>query len=535
MGDEESEWLSFPHKMIHEYIAACYLVREIEKSNEILKLLFPKWKDIKIHEEVYNFCIGCSDSAEQASLLISHFCAVLSEKMIENVKPGSDKLCHSGIYKMDTIPDRVGEMEGYSDTKELTQVFSGIRREASGHKDTCTNPVCNEYIHLYPDCGNIDPNHISKCNLIIFNESITSDQHLLGAVNNVPDQHKKGKQSLVIFGDNDSDHDLTSINYAMSCCNVIQVYMRGCRVENSVNSENVQSVNNIFTPSLETLCMQHCTLPGAFWDRIGSGLAGSEAIERVLLADCTGITELLVNCIGSCTAPIRLELERCELPSVPSLASSINLTKLKLRYCKLSHEACGTLCMQLIHLTHLNQIKLSDSPVGEHVKLITAAISAWGPSAVLRDLDLSDCELPAEQVPALLSALTECCPLLNNLCIDGNRISGCLSSFMAAVPAYLANLGLRSCQLQLEDVASITTALLHNRLPQLMYLNIRANSLSDNVVEPLLQAANTHHQGRLEVDLRYNTLSAEFTSRWSSQTRPQLHLSLHPQKTQLAD
>ena len=507
MGDEENEWLSFPHKIIHEYIAACYLVREIAKNNEILKQLFPTWKYIKRHEEVYTFCIGCSLDARQASVLISHFCDLLSERMVENVAIGLPQLCHSGIYKIDTIVNKIEEDQGFSDITELAQVFSSVRREASGHKDTCTNPVCNEYIHLYPYCRNMDPTHIGNCKLIIFTETVPSALHLLGAVKNVTDQHKKGKQCLVIFGDNNSEHDVTSISHAVSLCNVINVYMKNCRIENSVNGDNFQNLKNIFTPSLETLCMKHCKLPDAFWDRIGSGFAGSEAMERVRLDDCTGVTEYLLTCIASCT----------------------KLTRLRLSKSNMSGEMCRVLCRQLIHLTHLNQVELAKEHVGEHVRHITAAIIAWGPAAPLRRLHLQWCELPTGLVPALLSAVNQYCPLLDSLAINGNNIGGCLSSFMAAAPAYMAHLHVSNCNLQPKDVASITTALIHNRLPGLNSLFIGDNSLTDSVVEPLLQAANTHHQGMLEVDLQLNNLSAELTSRWSSQARPKLHLILQQQ------
>ncbi len=506
MMEEEDEWLSFPHKIIHEYIAANYLVQEIAKNHDILKQLFPKWKDIKRHEEVYNFCIGCTSDAEQASVFVNHFCAVLSKTMIRNVKHGEMELSHSGIYKIDTIAGQYEERAGYSDKAELTQVFSAISREARAHGNTCTNPVCNKYIHVYPACNNINPTHISQSKLIIFTESIKFTQYS-SASDKVADQQNWDEQCLVILGDKETEQHFISINHAMSNSNVTHVFMLNCMVRNSADIYNDQNVNRIFRESMQVLYMRACTLPGVLWDEVGHGLAGNEAMESVLMVHCTGVTEYLVSCIASCTA----------------------LTTLWLPICKLSSEMCRMLCRQLVCLTQLEVLNLSKNPVWEHVTHITAAITAWGPAAPLRRLCLQDCELPAELVPALLSAVTQCCPLLEVLSIGGNSIGGHLPSFMAAAPASLQYLGVDSCNLQPEDVASITTALIHNTLPRLVYLDMEDNSLIDSVVEPLLQAANTHHHGKLEVELRGNNLSAEFTTRWSSQSRPQVHLILHPQ------
>ncbi len=512
MMEGENEWLSFPHKIIHEYIAACYLVQDIKKNGKILRKLFPTWKDIKRHEEVYNFCIGCSSDAGQASVLIRHFCAVLSETMIRKVKLCWDTLCHSGIYKIDTQSGQSEERKGHSDKAELTQVFSAISGEARPHENTCTNPVCNEYIHVYPACRNTDPSHIRQSKLIVFTDIVKTPHRSSSSSNardNISDQYKKDDKCLVIFSD--KQQELSGINYAMSYCNVTQVYMRGCDIDHSGNGSIDQDVNNMFTQYLQSLYMRDCVLTCNVWDEIGRGLTGSKAMKCVMLWDCTGVTEYLITCIVRLTT----------------------LKWLKLHNSKLSSEMCGVICRWLIHLIHLEKLGLADNPVGEHVTHITAAIRAWGPAAPLRRLYLQHCELPADRVPVLLSAVTQCCPLLEHLNIGGNNVGGCLPSFMAAAQASLQRLIVFKCNLQPEDVASITTALFHNTLPQLEFLNMHENSLTDSMVEPLLQAANTHHQGKLEVNLTNNKLSTELTTRWISQCRPRLHLFLHPQSDQL--
>ena len=504
--EEENEWLSFPHKIIHEYIAAYYLVREIAKNQETLERFFPKWKSIKRHEEVYNFCIGCSSDAEQASVFTRHFCDVLSETMIWNVQSGQIELCHSRIYKIDTIVGKNTEMRDYSDKAELTQVFSAISREIGDKRDTCTNPVCNEYIHVYPACSNIDPSHISKSKLLVYTESVTPSRYLMGVSDNMTHRNDAKEKYLVIFGDK-KKQDFACINQAMSLCEVAEIYMKDCTFEHSMIGDNAQNVSNLFTKSLESVYMKQCNLTHVLWTKIGDNLAGSKVMKSVMLRDCAGVTEHLVTCI----------------------ASPITLTKLWLDGCNLSKDMCEVLCKKLTHLKSLEGLDLSRNPIGEHVAHITAAIRTWGHRAKLRMLYLASCKLPGKLVPSLLLAVTECCPEMQYLSIGGNGIGGCLPSFMEAAPASLRYLYVHKCNLWYQDVDSITTVLKYNSLPNLSYLDMENNSLSDTLVEPLLQAADTHHPGKLEVNLTHNNLSNEFTTRWSSQHRPKLHIYLHPQ------
>ncbi len=510
--EEENEWLSFPHKMIHEYVAAHFLVREIGKDQRLLKELFSTWTDIKRHEEVYAFCIGHSSNSRQVSVFISHFCAVLSDTMIKKVKIGNPELTHSGKYKMDTFAGRDKERTGHSDRADLLQILTAISREAGAHRNTCFNPACNEYIHVFPACRNNDPTHIAKSKLIIFTEPLEIAQHLRmsAPADNMPDRNSKDKKCLVLFGDNDNGQDLTGINSSLSHCNIAYVYMGHCILKHSVKQGDVQNVNNVFTESLQTLYMKSCTLPDVLQEKIGHGQAGSEAMKVVRLWGCTGVTLNLVNFIASCTT----------------------LTKLLLTDCKLSSEVCGVLCRQLKNLRHLVKLGLSRNPLGKHIAHMTDAIKAWGPRAPLEELYLHGCQLPADLIPPLLSAVTQCCPVLSHLGIGGSSVGGSLPGFVAAAPASLQFLWVYNCNLRSGDVASITRALSHNTLQQIEYLGMNDNILTDNVVEPMLQAANNHHIGKLEVDLRNNKLSPEFNARWSNQSKQHLHLHLKPQRAQ---
>ncbi len=495
--EEENEGLSFPHKIIHEYIAASYLVQEMKKDPRILSEQFQTWTDIKMHEEVYYFCIGCSADAKFAAVLIRHFCVVLKETMIGRMIGGhTDKLCHSGILKRTNLRE---ELAAYNDKTELMQMVSTICQEAKVYRTACPNPACNDHIHVYPACKNTDPKHISQSELIIFTEMIKEVQ--MSFPDNVTNEHNRDGKSLVIFGDGKDNQDIGSINNAMSNCSITTVYLKNWIADSD------QNVSNLFTKSVQTLQMEKCMLPGMLWNSIVCGLERGEALESLWLKDCTGITENMVTYIADLSA----------------------LTTLFLQSCKLSCDMCGVLCRQFRQFNHLGGLHLGGNFVGEHVSHITEAIEAWGPVCQLRQLYLHDCYLPVEEISRLLSAVIQCCPQIDTLSIGMNHLGGYLSSFLAAPLVSLETLSVNNCSLQLEDVTSLTTALNHNILPCLRLLYMGSNNLTDSMMEPLLQAADTSHKGVLEIDLQNNYLSSEFTTRWSSQCRPYLLLGFHPQ------
>ncbi len=496
-GDDQ--WLSFPHKLIHEYIAASYLVQVIAEDNEFIKSLFPSWKEIKRHEEVYAFCIGCSADADQASVFIRHLSIVLCATILNSVKTGQIELCHSRQYKIDTTVAKNEEMRNYSDKAELIQVFSAICREARVHGNTCMNPVCNKYIHVNPACRNTDLKHISQSRLIIFTEKVKRANHASAISNDIFVGKNMGEKCLVLLGDNKVNQDLVCINHAMSKCNVTQVYVKGCNFMPLGNEYACQNVESVFSECLQELYMRDCELPDEVWNEIGNGLAGSQAIERVRLRDCDGVTDQLVTCIG-----IK------------------SLTELWLDNCNLSSEMCEELCKELKHFKHLDKLDLSRNPVGEHVAYITAAITAWGPEATLRKLILASCQLPAHLVPDLLNVVALWCRQLRSLDIGENNIGGCLPRFMSDTPASLQFLFVHSCNLQPGDIKSIIKALKHDKLHGLQYLDIEANNLSHELVAKLVNAAKMYHQGKLEMNLRGNSMPAESTA---GGNREGLHLN----------
>ena len=487
MTQDDNEWVSFPHKIIHEYIAACYLVQESAKDVKILLQLFPTWKDIKRHEEVYYFCIGSSSNARQASVFLRYFSASLSLKIMEKIKNDERELCHSGIYKNDTGFTEFDEKKGYSDVTELKQVLSAVSREAKIHGTDCTNPVCNKFIHVYPACKKSDLYHTQQSDdtLYIFFSNNTHSSS--GTSDEVISDGNMRDRLIMLLGDR------------------TQVCLRDYCVPNSVDDQILNYwFTFIFTQSLQTLYMECCTLPNVMWDKIGHCMNSSVGIKGIRLQECTGVTEQLIKSIVHCTT----------------------LTKLHLQDCELSDGMCEKLCLKLKHLVLLEKLSLGVNPIREHVTHITAAITAWGSRSPLKMLNLYECELPADHVPALFSAVTQSCPELRVLSIGGNHIGGCLPSLMDAVPALLQYLSISRCKLQPQDVASIAMAISEGKLRQLRLITFQENNLIDRVVEPLLQAANIHHHEKLEIDLRHNKLSNEFISRWSTVCRPQLRLYL---------
>ncbi len=342
MIEEGNEWLSFPHKIIHEYIAACYLLRRISEEPQILPSLFPTWRDLKRHEEVYNFCIGCSSGAKMvgySDLLVGYFCSAFSYSIIENVKNCSDAICHSGIYKIDIIVNKVEESGGFRDKAELLQVFSAMCREARAHGNTILyNPVCNKYIHIYPECTNTDPAHVSRSKLVVFTENIQPAHQAPCVSFNSTNRDARIENCIVIFGSKKSTQDLGSINLAVSNCNVAQVYITDCFLEKS----NGKNVNNIFTQSIVALLIKNSSLSALLWNEIGNGVKGSKGMNYFALRFCTGVSEHLLTHIATLTT----------------------LTWLEVLECKLSNELCELLCRQVIHLPHLESLVLQGNHIG---------------------------------------------------------------------------------------------------------------------------------------------------------------------------
>ncbi len=60
--DTESQWVSYQHKLIHEFVAAKYIARKVEDDTAFLQTTFPSWPQIVQHQEVYKFCIGLSSN-----------------------------------------------------------------------------------------------------------------------------------------------------------------------------------------------------------------------------------------------------------------------------------------------------------------------------------------------------------------------------------------------------------------------------------------------------------------------------------------
>ncbi len=47
--EDDAELYSFQHKLIHEYVAACHIVSEIEKHPEMVSHYFPTCKALQCH------------------------------------------------------------------------------------------------------------------------------------------------------------------------------------------------------------------------------------------------------------------------------------------------------------------------------------------------------------------------------------------------------------------------------------------------------------------------------------------------------
>ena len=56
MSEDDEELYSFQHKLIHEYVAACYIAQQIVENSDFLPLIFKTLDDILSNVEIVGFC-----------------------------------------------------------------------------------------------------------------------------------------------------------------------------------------------------------------------------------------------------------------------------------------------------------------------------------------------------------------------------------------------------------------------------------------------------------------------------------------------
>ncbi len=88
-SEEDEEYYSFQHKLIHEYVAACYVAKQVETNPTFLMDVFTTHEVIYQYIEVVGFCTHVLKSyanAKHMKLFVEHITERFSDKVFEQIE-----------------------------------------------------------------------------------------------------------------------------------------------------------------------------------------------------------------------------------------------------------------------------------------------------------------------------------------------------------------------------------------------------------------------------------------------------------------
>ncbi len=91
-SEEDEEYYSFQHKLIHEYVAACYVAKQVETNPTFLRDVFTTYEVIFQYIEVVGFCTHVLKSyanAQHMKLFVEHITERFSDKVFEQIENDS--------------------------------------------------------------------------------------------------------------------------------------------------------------------------------------------------------------------------------------------------------------------------------------------------------------------------------------------------------------------------------------------------------------------------------------------------------------
>ena len=321
----------------------------------------------------------------------------------------------------------------------------------------------------------------------------------------------------------------------------------GCAI---VIREPHQSVGQSLLAACRTICQHQPVTDLWIWKLVCDDVTEPDVFNMsrnavsLVLSFCrlpAAVLNHLLHQVSNCATLRTIDIQWTSLAGVTSLNLSnmaASLTRLDLSNTEMSPELCESVCTQLPHLVHLEDISLSFNHLGDHGRHIAESIRSWGPDPPLRALQLRDCEMPVAVCAPLLSALSTC-KHLTVLHLSGNRLTGCLPNLVPDPHPGLHSLewlAVGYAALNRDDVQHVTRLIQTNKLPRLGLLLLQSNKLAyrrgwpwqwgnnlrvmEDVCGRLIEACVTqyHHQGELwlQLGLWDNNLSPEFVRRWES-------------------
>ncbi len=121
------EVMTFQHKLLMEYVAALYLSEVIKKKPDYVKSVFPTWRDIEKHSEVFNFICGILKDAG-SNHVVDHAVGCVIQHSLKQLEDGK----FLSVFKDDRMfssLDLIQQEAGSNNTN--CEVFPSLRHSHS--------------------------------------------------------------------------------------------------------------------------------------------------------------------------------------------------------------------------------------------------------------------------------------------------------------------------------------------------------------------------------------------------------------------
>ena len=481
--EEESELVSFQHKIIHEYIAALYITDQAEKDPTFLKKAFPDWIHVKNHIEVYRFCCGFA-SEQSKSIFMDYFIKTMVDYTSDMLRQGWDRPTHVYTYKGDTYDEREMELIKHSDTQELTMNLEEIFRECKGADTSITS---NDIFVSNIENGENLSDLISTKRLLVFDEEST---HYISTVcsgrgikRTLGDENSSTQLKQGLLMDSLSPEKLQRISEASTTmANLKYVYLNKFEI---LTQACLEQLKRILEKPVESLLILHSKIPEEATD-LAEALMGCVHLRVFNFWTTQGVSHSILKTVGNMKALTYFSVDGCDLDT----------------------KKCQTLCSELKHLSQLEVLELPYNNISHHGKMLSSAVKHWGVPSKLKRLDLVKCNMPSSVTGDLLKTLNQCCPDLYWLGLTGNDLQDNIH-YMVKSESKLRKLFIGSAHLTSKDIFNLAKSTEEQKLLALDMLDISNNDLNEESLLSFVGTLKYYHTGQMLLNIGRNKLKEE--------------------------
>ena len=479
--DDDSDWVSFQHKIIHEFIAAIYIVDQVSKNFDFLRRTFPSWTHIKTHIEVFRFC--CGYACEQYQMVfVNYFTTTMCDFTLDMMRQGWDRPTHVYTYKGDTYAERELELINHSDTQELSKNLQEILRECkyTDQCDFCSNDI---FVSGVEDRQTM-AHHMQSTRLLVFDEAVSDllSLNCFGSnVSNDANGDMNLKQALLI-----SELGPNKMKIISDVCdNLLDLKYLYLNRITDFSAAFAKPLKVLLQKPIESFYLIHSRLPEEVNDVVES-LSNCVHLKVLNFWSTQGISHKILSTISNMEALTYFSLDGCDLNS----------------------EKCETLCSQLSHLCQLKVLELPYNDVAHHGKILSDAVRKWGSHSKLKRLNLVKCNMPADVTGYLLETLTQCCPQLYWLGLSGNDLGNNLDDLVKSHSS-LSRLYISDTHLNTGDAKNLSKRIAQKKLSKLELLDISQNRLDEESLTNLAWCFKKYHKEEMLLNIGGNNLKQE--------------------------